>query len=179
MSNRRKSRAVQEKIQPPNLVPIMNLVTILIPFLLLTVTFVHLAVVDSSLPAITPPKPSSDPGLGLTVAITGDGFVVAGRTAVLGEEATPIQDLGDATERLPTLARSEDGSYPFDQLTDLMVQIKAAHPDDQNVILMPSHDVTYEVVIHTMDATRDHHPDGALRRELLFPFPVIAGGMMK
>ncbi len=179
MSKASDRRDTQTRIDPPNLVPIMNLVTILIPFLLLTVTFVHLAVVDSSLPAISPIRPVGDPGLGLTVAITDRGFVVAGRTAVLGEEAAPLEGLADAAQRPPTLPVHADGSFPFDELSALMVQIKATHPDEQNVILMPEVEVTYDVIVGTMDATRDHMPDGAQRRELLFPFVVMAGGMTK
>ena len=48
------------KAEELNLVPIMNLVTILIPFLLLSVQFVSLAVIDSTLPAIGPPAPPSE-----------------------------------------------------------------------------------------------------------------------
>ncbi len=177
MSRPNDHRKPADKIDPPNLVPIMNLVTILIPFLLLTVTFVHLAVVDSSLPAISPIRPVGEPGLGLTVAITDRGFVVAGRTAVLGEEGTPIESVDDAGQRSPTLARNQDGSYPFDELVQLMVRIKAAHPDEQNVILMPEDEVSYDVIVSTMDATRDHVPEGAPTRELLFPFVVMAGGI--
>ena len=39
-----------------NLVPIMNLVTILIPFLIMAAQFVQLAVIDSTLPAIGAPQ---------------------------------------------------------------------------------------------------------------------------
>ena len=176
MSHSTNRKDFDRKVGPPNLVPIMNLVTILIPFLLLTVTFVHLAVVDSSLPAISV-SPSPHPTLGLTVAITDRGYVVAGRSAILGEEATPLADLGEAGERQPTLARLPDGSYPTGELTELLVRVKSEHPDEQNVVLMPENQVSYDVIIQTMDATRDHHPAGAPTRELLFPFVVMAGGM--
>jgi biopolymer transport protein ExbD len=39
-----------------DLVPIMNLVTILIPFLLMAAQFVSYAVIDSTLPVIGPPQ---------------------------------------------------------------------------------------------------------------------------
>jgi biopolymer transport protein ExbD len=41
-----------EQAEELDLVPIMNLVTILIPFLLMASSFVSLAVIDSTLPAI-------------------------------------------------------------------------------------------------------------------------------
>ena len=49
-------RRFSKKMPELNLIPVMNLVTILIPFLLLSVEFVHLAVIDSSLPAIGQPR---------------------------------------------------------------------------------------------------------------------------
>jgi len=178
----RKKRSAQEKIGPPNLVPIMNLVTILIPFLLLTVQFVHLAVIDSSLPAIGAPKATSEsiddkPPLMLTVAVTDRGFIVGGNAAILqSEEEGQITDVAQAVEREPTIPVDSEGLHQFEKLTELLVKVKAEYPDEQNVILIPESEIKYEVIIHTMDATRDHLPEGAEKVELLFPFVVIAGG---
>lgn len=166
----KKSRG-SEAVKPPNLVPIMNLVTILIPFLLLSVTFVHLAVVDSSLPAITPGITGDTESINLSVAITDRGFVVQGQTDLLTRE----EDSTDATE--PTIPRTPDGELDFDALSDLMVQVKAAHPGEHNVILIPETQINYAEIVHTMDATRDHLPEGGVARELLFPHVVIAGGV--
>ena len=44
-----------------NLIPIMNLVTILIPFLLMAASFISLAVIDTTLPAIGDPTPQEEP----------------------------------------------------------------------------------------------------------------------
>ena len=165
----RKQQARTHRVGNPNLVPIMNLVTILIPFLLLTVTFVHLAVVDSTLPAISPiPSPDAD-SLRMVVAITDEGFVVRGNSPAL----EPGGD-GETIE----LARNHDGSYPFDDLQQLMVQVKVAHPDETSVILMPEDAVGYESIIGAMDATRDWLPPGAPVREQLFP-RVVLGSLTK
>ncbi len=179
----RKKSATDEKIGPPNLVPIMNLVTILIPFLLLTVQFVHLAVIDSSLPAIGAPKATSDqvddkPPLMLTIAITDRGFIVGGNATILssGEDEGQITDVAQAVEREPTVPLDGEGNYAFEKLTDLLVKVKAEYPDEQNVILIPESEIKYETIVHTMDASRDHMPEGGEKRELLFPFVVIAGG---
>ena len=55
-SDRRRSRTADEVSL--NLLPFMNLMTLLIPFLLASIQFVSLAVIDSSLPAIGQPQPS-------------------------------------------------------------------------------------------------------------------------
>ncbi len=164
----KKSRSA-EAVKPPNLVPIMNLVTILIPFLLLSVTFVHLAVVDSSLPAISPGVTPDVESINLSVAITDRGFVVQGESPLLATEPE--------AEASPTIPRTADGKLDFQALSELMVHVKAAHPGEHNVILIPETQINYEEIVHTMDATREHLPEGAQARELLFPHVVIAGGV--
>lgn len=160
----RKDESRQIKAGAPDLVPIMNLVTILIPFLLLSVTFVNLAVVDSTLPAISPiPSQELDTeNLRMMVAITDEGFFVRGNTAVL--EAEPGAEVQGRM-----LSRGADGAYPFDALTDLMVRVKAAHPGETRVVLIPEDVVDYDTIVGAMDATRDWTPPGAPAREQLFP----------
>ncbi len=163
----RKADARGARIVPPDLVPIMNLVTILIPFLLLSVTFVHLATVDSTLPAVgvAPPDPDA---LGLRVVITDRGFTVRGNSKLLGDETEVVDG-----EAVPTIGRAEDGSYRFGELQDLMVKLKAAHPTADSVALFPEDAVDYETVVGTMDATRDWQAPGAPTREQLFPRVVL------
>ncbi len=74
-----------------NLLPFMNLMTLLIPFLLLSASFITIAVIDSSLPAIGAPQPKDkadeedkDPPLNLQIAITDEGFSVSGSAEILG-----------------------------------------------------------------------------------------------
>ncbi len=160
----RKDESRQPKAGAPDLVPIMNLVTILIPFLLLSVTFVNLAVVDSTLPAISPiPSDTVEADkLRMMVAITDQGFIVRGNSPLL--EGDP-----EAEARGQSIDRLTDGAYPFTELTDLMVQLKSEYPDEANVVLIPEDVVDYDTIVGTMDATRDWTPPGATVKELLFP----------
>jgi hypothetical protein len=160
----------------------MNLVTILIPFLLAASSFVTLAVIDSTLPAIgappSEPLDDEDKPLNLSVIITDAGFTVAGAEAVLGNEAAE-----DGEDQGPTVPCSQEGcpdakTYDVKELTRLMNKIKDKYPDDENVILVPESSIQYEVIIMTMDATRSDKEtkgsDGLSR--LLFPNVIIAGG---
>jgi len=183
-----------------DLVPIMNLVTILIPFLLMAAQFVSYAVIDSTLPAIGPPQPieekeDEDPPLNLSVFITDKGYTVAGSAAVLkgeggGEEG---EEKGPTIEcKTPGCAYSRDDggaaeAYDIEELRRLLTEIKDEYPDEQNVILVPEPDVPYEVLVVTMDATREN-PDageaegdteGQCNGRCLFPFVVIAGGVQE
>ena len=88
-----------------NLVPIMNLVTILIPFLLTALKSVELAIIETKLPAISQGGPPPDdvpdkPPLSLTLALTGTGVRILAKPDYLG--------LGEAT---PAMARYHPWSF--------------------------------------------------------------------
>lgn len=174
-----------------NLIPIMNLVSILIPFLLMAAQFVHLAVIDSTLPAIgppqeTPPDEDDEPPLQLSVVLTGKGITVAGADAVLnpeGAEGAAAAAPAEGEEAQPTIPCKDPNcatpeSYDYEELTRLLGLIKDEYPDDENVIMVPESRIPYEVIVMTMDASREDKSssgeDGKPRT--LFPFVVIAGG---
>ncbi|MCB9779145.1 MAG: biopolymer transporter ExbD [Alphaproteobacteria bacterium] len=181
MSRRRELPEAEEL----NLVPVMNLVTILIPFLLMAAEFVSLAVIDSTLPAIGPPQPVEEepekPPLNLSLALTEKGITVLGADAVLNPEgAAPV---AEGEERPPTVPCKSGGScqgvddYDWPELTRILGMIKDEYPDDENVILVPGSRTQYEIVVKAMDSSRedaDNPVNGSPRT--LFPFVVIAGG---
>lgn len=159
-----------------DLIPIMNMVTILIPFLLLSVQFVSIAVIDSTLPAIGPPldqeeKPKEK--LNLSVAITGKGYTLLGANAVLGNP-----DGEGATIPCVIDGCLGDKAYDTERLTEMLGQIKDEYEEEENVILIPESNIPYDVLIATMDASRED-PETKVddKPRLLFPFVVIAGGV--
>jgi len=184
MAVKRRSDPEQEL----NLVPIMNLVTILIPFLLMAAEFVHLSVIDSTLPAIGPPQPVDEvpekPPLTLSLAITGRGITVLGADAVLHPEGAP--EVAEGEERPPTVPCKSGHTctgvddYDWPELVRILGLIKDEYPDDENVILVPDSHVPYELLVKTMDSSREdpNNKGGDGKPRLLFPFVVIAGGAM-
>ena len=179
----------QAASQPLDLIPIMNLVTILIPFLLMAAQFVHLAVIDSTLPAIGPPQPVEEqekpdkPPLQLSLGVTAEGVRINGADHVLFPDGAPT--VAEGEDKPPTVPCTSGGvctgveDYDWSELTRLLSKIKDEYPDDENVIFVPDNKIRYEILISAMDATREDRanpgPDGA---RLLFPFVVIAGGAM-
>ncbi|MFK7929562.1 MAG: ExbD/TolR family protein [Myxococcota bacterium] len=182
-----------------NLVPIMNLVTILIPFLLMAAQFVSYAVIDSTLPAIGPPVPveeePEEKPLNLRIMITDEGFTVAGEHPELkneggGEEG---EDKGSTIECLTPGCTFNDSAdppetadvaYDVTQLRSLLGRIKDDKPEEKNVILVPDSDLPYGVLVMAMDATREDpeaggttEADAGCNGRCLFPFVVIAGGV--
>lgn len=177
MAGKRKMPAEE----PLNLIPIMNLVSILIPFLLMAAQFVTLAVIDSTLPAIGPPvpvdEPPDKPPLMLSVAITNEGFTILGADAVLNPQGAPPEAEPGPTVPCKERPCATIESYEFKELTRILGLIKDEYPTDETVILVPESRVPYEVLVKTMDHTRedvDVKVDGKSR--LLFPAVVIAGG---
>jgi biopolymer transport protein ExbD len=180
-----------------NLVPIMNLVTILIPFLLMAAQFVSYSVIDSTLPAIGPPpeveeEPEEKP-LNLSVMITDEGFTVSGNHPELENEGSGEEgEEKGATIECLTPGCSFDSSggegpeqaYDIGELRALLGRIKDDKPEEKNVILVPDSSLPYEVLVLAMDATREDPDAGGTTTEdqgcngrCLFPFVVIAGGV--
>ncbi len=162
---KRRSSAGDENL---NLVPIMNLVSILIPFLLVAAQFVNLAVVDTQLPGIadedsvTPPEDKRQ----ISVAITGQGLTVLGADDILGVEGEGGFVIG--------CAASCDQGLPGEELSRALALVKDEEPDLEDLVLVPEGGVSYEQLIGVMDAARAESPSEGGR--LLFPNQVIAGG---
>ena len=118
-----KRRVVE--VEDLNLTPIMNLVTILIPFLVMAAQFVQLAVIDSTLPAIGPPQPTDEepdkPPLNLSLALTERGVTVMGADAILHPDGAPVVAEGET--RPPTIPCKSGGvctsvdDYNWNKLT--------------------------------------------------------------
>jgi biopolymer transport protein TolR len=64
----------------------------------------------------------------------------------------------------PTVPNKPDGTYNYTALTTKMKEIKTAFPSETKVILAPEGDTKYEVLVATMDATRETED-----KKLLFP----------
>lgn len=148
-----------------NLVPIMNLVSILIPFLLVAAQFVNLAVVDTSLPGIQKDsdEPVDPPERQLSVAITNTRIMVLGANDVLGVEDTGGFAIPAAGEDMDTA-----------ELTRVLGLVKDEAPEIEDIVLVPDGSISYEELIDVMDAARSESMAEGGR--LLFPNQVIAGG---
>lgn len=147
-----------------NLVPIMNLITILIPFLLLSVQFVGLAAVEASLPtadAEPEVQAAATEPLTLVVRLTAEGLRVRGAEAILGADAW-IPCLGPC-------GAVED--FDWRTLTERLGRVKDVHPDQQTVFIVPDAWVSYGGIVAAMEATARR---GSGERAPLFPRTVLA-----
>ena len=147
-----------------DLVPVMNMVAILIPFLLFSAQFVELSVVENTLPGMVDAAPQGpEEPLALRVKITEEGYEVAASASAL-PDPVEIGCVGGWC-RSATM-------WNTDELAEVLVDLKAAYPDEQTMIVEPGSDVPYEVLISTMDAARAHEG------RPLFPSVMVAGGRL-
>jgi len=158
-----RSHAYGESPKPElNLIPMMNLICLLIPFLLLSAAFIKVAVIQVNQPSITPGPasvPSDDPRFTLTITDQGYQIFVDG-TKLEGRFAGPTLPL------LPT------GQYDDNGLRFMAREIKRQDPTKSTVMLSAEPDVAYEQLIDAMDAVRET-PDS----EPLFPDVVMANSI--
>ncbi len=124
--------------------PIMNVFLIMVPFLLLTASFVKIAILEMSLPSLnrqgaasnaTPEQ--SKPLVLNALAIRHDGF-----------------ELKSPTFNFPFIPK-KGGQYDFEQLRANLRQIKDKFPDSEDVVIQPEDAIKYDVVIQAMDRCRE------------------------
>ena len=117
----------------------INLIVVLVPFLLSTSVFSHLAVVDLTLPA----KSANYEGLKandlkLEVVVRHDAIEVGDK-------------IGGLISRIPN---TTDGAADTTSLNTLMLQVKQKFPDVTAASVLPEPNIPYDTMIHVMDAMR-------------------------
>ena len=143
------------KRQELNLMPVMNLITILIPLLLMTSSLVNVAVLDLNAPSIGTNESLEEDALQLALMIQTTGLTVI--------------ENGEVTE-LPCLSDCLDAtSYDFSGLGMVLTEVKSRHPNAEDITIIPTGNVPFEVIVAAMDATRQFESDS------LFPSMAFSG----
>ena len=154
-----------------NIVPYLDILMNLIIFMLLSMTgLATFGIINVNAPSYGAggAGPTEEkPPLLLTVGISKKGFYVAATGGVLPGQTEPGgMPGGDAP---PTISLKSDGRYDYEALTEKMKEIKTAFPSETKVILAADAETQYEVLVSTMDATRETGD-----RKLLFPDVTLA-----
>lgn len=162
--NRR--RAAAEEDTDINLVPVMNMFLVLIPFLLTSASFLHLKAINTSVPvqaerAAAAPAEKPEAKVTVVVEIQQQGLRVSALSDLLAD--------GDRRGLEGSLARGADGSYPFAELTARLAAIKRLYPGSDTLLVIPENAVLYDTIIQAMDAGR------RAGDEPLFPNVVLSG----
>lgn len=164
---------VSTEAQELDLLPVMNLFMVLIPFLLMGAAFFHIAVIPTSLPTHTPQEsdvPKTPTTVSVNLAITGTEMVLTVSSVSLGEDK--LAELGS------TFPKTAKG-HAVEGLIKHLKGLKAAYPTSNTIIVLPEEKVTYEQLVGILDATRDYKTgkkdaQGEDERVDLFPVAVFS-----
>lgn len=163
-----------------NLIPIMNLVTLLIPFLLMSAQFVAYAVIDSSLPPLCERDCGSPDDTPATVrlALTTDGY----RLVATGPELAEFEEGVDIDCVTPGCPGPAEEAWDTTTLRAQLTRIKDLHPEVRGLVLTAEDGVPYEALILAMDATREDpaqggRSGGGCSGRCLFPDVVLASAV--
>ncbi|MCG6891485.1 MAG: biopolymer transporter ExbD [Gammaproteobacteria bacterium] len=134
--HRRKHPAVEL-----NITAFMNLMVVLVPFLLMTAVFTHIAIIDLNLPppgAADKQQPKQPP-YELRVTIRSNMLVISDNRI-------------GGIKRIPTKA----GKHDFASLRQTLKQVKARIPEHSNVTILAEQQTPYDDLIRTMDSSRSY-----------------------
>ncbi|MDQ2638996.1 MAG: biopolymer transporter ExbD [Pseudomonadota bacterium] len=138
------------------LVPMIDIFTVLVTFLLMTAVFSRTVIMELKLPA--PGTDSAEPqkGLVLEVELRKSGLTVQDRS-------------GGVLKRLP---RADAGApYDLAGLSAYLQTVKAQFPQVTEATLLLEGDISYDHLVQVMDTVRiiEHRVDGQLVQSELFP----------
>ncbi len=122
----------------------MNLMIVLVPVLLLTMTFTQVTVLDIKLPELTGGENSSAESQSqLEVEITDAGF------NVYYPQNTLLRDI-------PINTTEEGQSYDYRQLSLVLQEIKSQLNEKQDILILSAPNIDYQSLVLTMDTVKSY-----------------------
>ena len=125
-----------------NLTSVMNVFLIIIPFLLLTASFVKMAVLELSLPNLESsearPVETAPRSVILNILLIREtGFELKSPELTFN----PVTRTG--------------ADYDWTRLQEQLTAMKQTHAESDEIIISPENSIQYEVIIHVMDLCRE------------------------
>ncbi|MEM6370986.1 MAG: biopolymer transporter ExbD [Myxococcota bacterium] len=129
-----------------NLVPFIDLLSVLISFLLMTAVWTQIARIEvrqtPNAPSDVPPEDEEEEKLNLQVLIKASGYTVTKKNAVVKE----VEKLGE--------------DYDIKALSEVLKEIVAEHPSNKEITVQSEDNVPYQELISVMDLCLDYELDG-------------------
>jgi biopolymer transport protein ExbD len=141
------------------LVPMIDIFTVLVTFLLMTAVFSRTVVLQLNLPAAQTEFREPPPGLQIEVMVRKDLLQVADRNS--GPLAT-----------LPNTA----AGYNYDGLTEYLKRIKAKFPEKTDATILLESDTPYDTLVQVMDRVRVWETKQGLNTVQAEMFPDVSIG---
>jgi biopolymer transport protein ExbD len=128
-----------------NLTAVMNIFLILVPFLLLTAVFARIAVLEISLPT------GSGAGSGSSAPPEKSMLVI-----IAVRENGNMQIQTTTTQIVfETIYAKPNAEYDYDTLIEQLKRLKLEFPWLEELVMQPSDNVKYDVIIKIMDRCRE------------------------
>ena len=145
----------------------MSLMIVLVPVLLLSMTFTQITVLDVKLPELTGgPAVSQTEQSQLEIRIADDGFKVFYPENVLVKE-------------IPLAETEEGDAYDYVQLSQVIQEVKRQLPEKRDVLVLSEPNIDYQNLVFTMDAVKSYKTVVATSVVEIELFPEISLGDSK
>lgn len=119
----------------------MNLMIVLVPVLLMSMTFTKITIMEINLPELSGGGASSSLDQSqLEVVVRNDGMEV-------------FFPSGNSVKKIPLLA---DGHHDFNTLSLVMREIKTRVSDKKDALILLAKDLEYQVLLNTMDTIKSY-----------------------
>jgi len=143
-----------------NLTPMMDILTVLVVFLLITAVFGRITIMEMSVPTNAGGSASNKPNFAIEVIVRKAGLEIANGSSV--EAAIP----------------KKDDKYDIELLSKMLLRLKAQYPEKEDATVLMEPDIEYDYLIQTMDAVRgaEVRAEGSEEVKKIVLFPTISIG---
>jgi biopolymer transport protein ExbD len=118
------------------LVPMIDIFTVLVTFLLMTAVFSRIAIMQIDLPSSAAASKPEEPKFRLEIILRQEGF-----------------ELSDGKEAIGTIPKV-GGAYDLNALTERVLAVKREHPTSEDASVLSEPKVPYDELVQVMDAVR-------------------------
>ncbi len=138
-----------------NLTPMMDSLTVLVVFLLITAVFMSITIMELSVPTATGGAAASKPNFAIEVIVRKAGLEIGNGSSV--EAAIP----------------KKDDAYDIELLTKILLRLKSQYPEKEDATILMEPKIEYDYLIQIMDAVRStnlrEEGSSVARNVVLFP----------
>ena len=171
-----KRKRTSEKPKDPMLIPFMNMVCLLIPFLLLSATFVSYGMINVNAPHFIPrddgDKTRVEKEMSLTVFITDRGITVSAWGKFIPPQGQAADVSGENGPTIPMKRVDNRMDYDYEALAKKLRELKDENEGETQIKLGAEADISYDVIVDVMDASREDD------KGPLFPNVVLLGAFI-
>lgn len=141
------------------LVPMIDIFTVLVTFLLMTAVFSRTVIIELKLPPANTEYKEPPPGLQLEVVVRADSLLV-----------------DDAKSGPLAPFPNKDGAYDFDGLSKYLQLVKSKFPDKTDATVLLDPNIPYDTMVQVMDRVRVLEVNAGLNVVQYELFPDISIG---